>query len=247
MPWRTKRSEMRKTSEFPVVRVTLKYLLNHIDIVVGNGCAGGRSSLLRGVLSGCSRFTAVVCTTPVIFHLLVQLLLSLARTGIGSAVGSISLLGTVVASTTSTSATAVGRALMGALSGDVTVDVVWSGLGNIAAVSTAATAASAIGVVLGAHAAVIAGAFEAVHKTRSRAMCGVEGVAVTAAGDERKTDGLAFGVGSVILLNGGVCILQAGVCDVSNSLGASSAVIRDSKFRNRSNSTEEILFSEEAC
>lgn len=241
---------MRKKSEFPVVRVTMKYLLNHINIIVGSGCAGGRSSLLRGVLSGCSCFTAaVVRTTPVIFHLLVQLLLSLARTGIGSAVGSISLLGTVVASTTSTSAAAVGRALVGALSGDVTVDVVWGGLGNIAAMSTAATAtaASAIGVVLGAHAAVIAGAFDAVHETRSRAMCGVEGVAVAAAGDERKTDGLALGVGSVILLNGGVCILQAGVCDVSNSLGASSAVIRDSKFRNRSNSTEEILFSEDAC
>lgn len=134
------------------------------------------------------------------------------------------------------------------MSGDVTIDVVWGGLGDVAAMSTAATttAASAIGVVLGAHAAVITGALDAVHKTGSRSLCGVERVTFTAAGDERKTDGLALGVGSVILLNGGVRILQAGVCDVSNSLGASSAVVRDSKFRNRSNSAEEILLSEEA-
>jgi hypothetical protein len=207
--------------------VIAKYLLNHIDIIVGSRCAGGRSSLLRSVLSGCSRFSAGVRTTPVILHLLIQLLLSLARTGVGSAVRSISLLGTVVASTTtSASAATVRGALVGALPGNVTIDIVGSGLGDVAAMSTATTtAASAICAVLGAHATVVAGAFDAVNKAGSRALCGVEGVTFTAAGDERKTDGLAFGVGSVILLNGGVCILEAGVCDVSNSLGASSAVV----------------------
>lgn len=222
-------------------------LLNHIDIIVGSGCARGRSSLLRGVLSGCSSFTtAVVGTTPVIFHLLVQLLLSLARTGIGSAVGSFSLLGTVVAATTtSASAAAVGRALAGALPGNVTVDVVWGGLSDVAAMSTTATAASV--AVLGAHATVVAGALYAVQKAGPRALCGLEGVTFTAAGDERKTNGLALSVGSVVLLNGEVCILQAGICDESNSLGASSAVVRDSKFRDGSNSAEEILFSEGVC
>jgi hypothetical protein len=238
---------MLKTSEFPVVRVTEEYLLDHIDIIIGSGRALGGSSLLGDILSRCSRFTTVVRTTPVIFHLLVQLLLCLARTGIGSAVGPISLLRAVVTSTPATAA-AVRGALVGALSGNITVDVVWSGLGDVAAMRTAtATTASAICVVLGAHAAVVTGALNAVQEAGSRALCRVEGVTVTAAADERKTDGLALGVGSVILLNGGVCILQAGVCNKSNSLRASSAVVRDSKFRNRSNSSEEILFSEEAC
>jgi hypothetical protein len=167
------RSEMLKTSDFPVVRVAEKYLLNHIDIIIGSGCAGGRSSLLGDILSGRSRFTTVVRTTPVIFHLLVQLLLGLARTGIGSAVGSISLLRAVVASTPATAA-AVRGALVGALSGHITVDVVWGGLGDVAAMRTAtATTASAICVVLGAHAAVVTGALNAVQEAGPMALCRV--------------------------------------------------------------------------
>jgi hypothetical protein len=219
--------------------VTKENLFDHVNVIVSSRCAGSRSGLQRGVLGGRGRFVGTsVCTTPVIFHLLVQLLLCLARAGIRTALSRRAVVATTT--TTSASAATVGGAV-GALSGDVAVDVLGCGSGDVAAVSAAATTASAAVIGSGAQATGIAGTLDAVHEAGSGVLGGVEGVAFAAAGNEGETNGLALGVGSVIFLDRSVCILQAGICDVSDSLGASSAVIRKSEFRNRSNPAEEIL------
>jgi hypothetical protein len=99
-------------------------------------------------------------------------------------------------------------------------------------VSAAAAAATTICVIVGsgAQTAGVAGALDAIHQAGSGVVGGVEGVAFAAAGDEREADGLALGVGAIVFLDRGVCVLETGVCDVSNSFGAARTVVRKSEL-----------------
>jgi hypothetical protein len=160
---------------------------------------------------------------------LVQFLLCLAGTGVGTATTILGIAGLVVASSTAAFAALVGRPL----SRDVSVNAIGGGSGDIAAASTTrstATAARSVSFVVTGRtqaASIACGALHAVEKRTASTITATVAATITAstAGDERQTDGLALGVGAVVLLNRGVCVLQMGVCDVSDSLGASSAVV----------------------
>lgn len=212
-----------------------QFLLDHIDIIVSSSRrAGGRSSLLGSVSSRCGFVVVSTCTTPVIFHLLIQFLLGLAGTGVGATVG---WLGAAT-----TSACIAARRACGTLTWNVTVDVIRGGLGDITAVTTTA-AATTVCVVVGsrAQAAGVTRALNAIHQAGSRVVGGVERIAFTTAWNERKADGLALGIGAIVLLDRCVCVFETGVCDVSNSLRATGAVIGKSEVGDGSNSAEKIL------
>jgi hypothetical protein len=177
---------------------------------------------------------------------LVQFLLGLARAGIRTTLG---WRGAVVAAATSASGIAAGRAC-GALAWNVTVDVFRSGFGDVATMSTAAAAATATVCVVvrsGAQAAGVAGPLDAIHQAGSGEVGGVEGIAFTAARDERKADGLALGVGAIVFLNRCVCVFETSVCDVSNSFGAARAVVGKSEIGDGSNAAKKVLLGRETC
>jgi hypothetical protein len=160
---------------------------------------------------------------------LVQFFLGLARTGVRATVSSISGLRarfTSVASASSVPARRRTSRALRALTRDISVNVFGGGLGDIAAVTAATTtAATTLVVGSGAQAAAITGTLDTFKEAGLWLLHAVEWVTLPAAGDEGKTNWLALGIGTVKLLDRGVCILQAGICDVSDTLGASGAVV----------------------
>lgn len=132
-------------------------LFNHVDIVVTSRCRRG------GLSSGCRSRSRLFClfsctrgstTTPVILHLLVELLLCLLGTGVASTAG-FSVLASLSPATTTAAA-----ADWGPLAGDVTINVFGSRLGYIAAavVCTSTTATTTASAILSAFTPVSSGA-----------------------------------------------------------------------------------------
>jgi hypothetical protein len=171
---------------------------------------------------------------------LVQFLLCLAGTYIRATTTSSLVAASVVPAITpitaapATSTTTARRTL--ARSRDVAVDSIGSGFGGVTATATAA----------GAVRAFVAGGTEAA-RVAARALYAVEesvailGVAFPAAGHEAEANGLSLGVGAVEFAEGLVSVAQAFVCDVGDTLGASSAVVDKGKGGNGTNAAEEVL------
>jgi hypothetical protein len=176
-------------------------------------------------------------STPVVLHLLVQLLLCLAGTTICRATASSLVASAVVtaipASATTSSTTTTRRAL--ARSRDIAVDSIGNGFGDVTATATAAGTVRAF-FTTGAQATRVAlGALYAVEE------CVAIGGSFTATRDKGETDGLALRVGAVEFANRLMSIGQAFICDVCNALGASGAVIDEGKGGNGADASEEVL------
>lgn len=170
----------------------------------------------------------LVLATPVVLHLLVELFLCFAGTGIRATASILSVAGTVVAATS----TAASIATCVALTRDVSVDMVGGRFAYVAAAAAAssstATSVSTFGLAFGAH--------RALHAVEEGAAS-----ALAAAGDEGEADWLALCVSAVKFTDRVVCVSQSLVCDEGNALGASSAIINEGKFLDRANSAEEVL------
>lgn len=112
------------------------------------------------------------------------------------------------------------------------------------ATATTATAAATLGVVgLGAETASGTRTLDAIHQAGSRVVGGIKGIAFTAPGNERQANGLTLGIGSIVLLDRCVCVLETGICDMSNSLRTTGAVVGESEFRNGSDTAEKVLLN----
>ena len=222
-------------------------LLDHVDIIIGSSRRSGRSRCIRwsrgslrlrgsGVGLLLSGFSCGGLSTPVVLHLLVQLLLCLAGTTICRATASSLVASTVVtaipASATTSSATTTRRAL--ARSRDVAVDPLGSRFGDVTATPTAA-AVRALFTTWAQATRVALGALYAVEK------CVAVGGPFTATRDKGETNGLALRVGAVEFADGLMSIRQAFICDVGDALRASSAVIDEGKGGNGADASEEVL------
>lgn len=146
---------MRKSEPNPSLAIFVTsphhHLLDHVDIIIGSSRRSGcsrRSCRSRGCLrlrgSGVglllSSFSCGGLSTPVVLHLLVQLLLCLAGSTICRATASSLVSSAVVtaipASATTSTTTTTRRAL--ARSRDIAVDSIGSGFGDVTATATAA-------------------------------------------------------------------------------------------------------------
>lgn len=225
----------------------MRPLLNHIHIVIPSSSRSSRRNLLRLILNSLlirSSSTSIRRTTPVILHLLVELLLRLARPAISRLVP---VIATASSSSSISSVSACRRS--SALAGDVAIDVLRWWLGDVTAAANrssttaAAPALSAFGT-LRAQTARIPGPFDTVEKAASRSLHIVEGVAVllsssaSAAGDECEADGLALGVCAVEFADCGFGVAEAVVGYVGDAFGAAGAVVDQGEVEDGADSSE---------
>lgn len=225
----------------------MRPLLNHIHIVIPSSSRSSRRNLLRLILNSLlirSSSTSIRRTTPVILHLLVELLLRLARPAISRLVP---VIATASSSSSISSVSACRRS--SALAGDVAIDVLRWWLGDVTAAANrssttaAAPALSAFGT-LRAQTARIPGPFDTVEKAASRSLHIVEGVAVllsssaSAAGDECEADGLALGVCAVEFADCGFGVAEAVVGYVGDAFGATGAVVDQGEVEDGADSSE---------
>jgi hypothetical protein len=136
---------------------------------------------------------------------LVQLFLGLARASVRATVRSISGLRARLPSVAPASSIPARRGTpraLRALTGDIAVNVFRGRLGDIAAVAATTTTASATLVIgSGAQAAAITGTLHTVEEAGLGLLYTIEWVALSAAGNEGKTNWLALGIGTVELLD----------------------------------------------
>lgn len=248
---------MRKSEPNPSLAIFVTsphhHLLDHVDIIIGrsrrsgrNGCSCRSWCCLRLCDSGVGLLlSSLSCgglSTPVVVHLLIQLLLCLAGTTICRATASSLVASAVVpaipasatASSSSSSTTTTTRRAL-ARSGDIAVDSIGSGFGDITATATVAGTVRAL-FTTGTQATRVAlGALYAVEE------CVAIGGSFTATRDKRETDGLALGIGAVEFADRLMSIGQAFICDVGDALRASSAVIDEGKGGNGADPSEEVL------
>lgn len=225
----------------------MRPLLNHIHIVIPSSSRSSRRNLLRLILNSLlirNSSTSIRRTTPVILHLLVELLLRLARPAISRLVP---VIATASSSSSISSVSACRRS--SALAGDVAIDVLRWWLGDVTAAANrssttaAAPALSAFGT-LRAQTARIPGPFDTVEKAASRSLHIVEGVAVllsssaSAAGDECEADGLALGVCAVEFADCGFGVAEAVVGYVGDAFGATGAVVDQGEVEDGADSSE---------
>lgn len=226
----------------------MRPLLNHIHIVIPSSSRSSRRNLLRLILNSLlirSSSTSIRRTTPVILHLLVELLLRLARPAISRLVP---VIATASSSSSPVSSVSACRR-SSALAGDVAIDVLRWWLGDVTAAANrssttaAAPALSAFGT-LRAQTARIPGPFDTVEKAASRSLHFVEGVAVllsssaSAAGDECEADGLALGVCAVEFADCGFGVAEAVVGYVGDAFGAAGAVVDQGEVEDGADSSE---------
>ena len=122
------------------------------------------------------------------------------------------------------------------MSWDVSIDVIRGWFGDVAStgsLSTATTALVTAATVVGAiafwaQAAGIPGSFDTVEKAAFGSLDAVEWVAVpssSSTGDDCQTDRLAFGVRAIEFIDCGFGIVETVIGNISDTFGASSAVI----------------------
>lgn len=155
----------------------------------------------------------------------------------------------IVATRAAPSTTVAVSAYRRALAGDVPVDVIGGGLGDVAtadAASTTSTTATttrtfgAVACAFGAQAAGIAGSFDAVEEAASWSFGIVKGVVAvsSSSGDDCQTDGLAFCVGTVEFTDCGFGVAESVVGYVGDTFGASGAVVDEGKVGDGSDLNE---------